>query len=296
MTADCSAKGSERLWGGVFALKKTICGADAGRPLHPIADWPLVAESGGSSMSATLYNPINVYKPLAENIGIVDGPFEYFTVAGIRMPIPFTTRMTVVRLANGDLFLHSPIAFDEALAAELRTLGTVRHLVSPNQWHYAHIGEWQTAFPDAVTWASPGVRRRARARHVDVRFDRDLEPFPPDEWRADIAQTLVPGGIFKEFVFFHIASATLILTDTIMNLELDKVDEPWRTAAKLSGMTYPHGQIFFGMRLPLLLQPAKAEAAFQKIRSWCPQRILLSHGRSIEANVDEAVSGLFGRD
>ena len=35
-------------------------------------------------MGATLYEPINVYKPLAPNIGVVDGPFEYFTVAGIR--------------------------------------------------------------------------------------------------------------------------------------------------------------------------------------------------------------------
>ena len=247
-------------------------------------------------MGASLYEPINVYKPLASNIGIVDGPFEYFTVGGIRMPIPFTTRMTVVRLTNSDLFLHSPIAFDEALAAELRTLGSVRHLISPNQWHYAHIGEWQRAFPDAITWASPGVRRRARARHVDVRFDRDLEPFPPEEWAADIDQILIPGGIFREFAFFHKGSGTLILTDTIMNLELGKVDEPWRTAARLSGMYHPRGQVFFGMRVPLLLQRAKAKAAFQKIRSWRPQRILLSHGRYIEENVDEAVRRLFGQD
>ena len=245
---------------------------------------------------ATLYEPINIYKPLAPAVGIVDGPFEYFTVAGIRMPMPFTTRMTVVRLANGDLFLHSPIAFDERLAAELRTMGTVRHLISPNQWHYAHIGEWQRAFPEAVTWASPGVRRRARARHIEVQFDRDLDPAPPEEWRAEIDQILVPGGIFKEFVFFHTSSGTLILTDTIMNLELDKLTEPWRTATWLSGMYHPHGQIFFGMRVPLLLQRRKAKAAFQTIRSWHPQRILLSHGRCFDANAGEVVRRLFGRN
>jgi len=93
-------------------------------------------------MSAALYDPINVYKPLAADIGMVDDPFEYFTVAGIQMPMPFTTRMTVIRLGNGDLFLHSPIAYDEELSLELRRMGNVRHLISPNQWHYAHIGEW----------------------------------------------------------------------------------------------------------------------------------------------------------
>src|SRR5678815_4409164 len=95
----------------------------------------------------SLYEPINVYKALAPNIGTVDGPFEYLTFAGIRLPLPFTTRMTVVRLSNGDLFLHSPIKFDQTLAKELQRLGRVRHLVSPNQFHYAHIGEWVRAFP-----------------------------------------------------------------------------------------------------------------------------------------------------
>src|SRR5215470_3633837 len=101
-----------------------------------------------------LYEPLNQYKPVAPDIGIVDGPVEYLTVAGIRLPLPFTTRMTVVRLGSGDLFLHSPIAFDRVLAERLRALGTVRHLVSPNQFHYAHIVEWSRAFPDAITWAS----------------------------------------------------------------------------------------------------------------------------------------------
>lgn len=79
-------------------------------------------------MGASLYEPINVYKRLAPDIGIVDGPFEYLTVAGIKLPLPFTTRMTVVRLSNGDLFLHSPIRFDETLATELQGFGRVHCL------------------------------------------------------------------------------------------------------------------------------------------------------------------------
>ena len=52
---------------------------------------------------------------------------NFLIVAGIRLPLPFTTQMTVVRLSNGDLFLHSPIKFDEGLAKELHGLGKVRH-------------------------------------------------------------------------------------------------------------------------------------------------------------------------
>lgn len=245
-------------------------------------------------MSASLYEPINVYQALAADIGIVDGPFEYFSVAGLRMPMPFTTRMTVVRLGNGDLWLHSPIAYDGPLAAQLRELGRVRHLISPNQWHYAHIGEWQRAFPDAVAWASPGVRQRARARRIEVHFGKELGREPPPEWRDEIDQTLVPGRIFREFVFLHRSSRTLILADTIMNLESAKIDQPWRALARISGMVYPHGQIFFGLRLAQLLNRNGRQEAFDKIRSWRPLRIVLSHGRSFDHDADEAVRRIFG--
>jgi hypothetical protein len=245
-------------------------------------------------MGTPLYEPINVYKPVAPNVGIVDGPFEYLTIVGVRLPLPFTTRMTIVRLTNGDLFLHSPIKFDGQLASELRGFGTIRHLVSPNQFHYAHIGEWLEAFPNAIAWASPRVRERARARHIAIDFTRDLKVDPPEEWRREIDQTLFPGGYFKEFIFFHKASRTLILTDTIINLELDKIAEPWRTATRLTGMYHPYGQIFFGMRLPLLLQWRRAKATLEKIDAWQPQRILLSHGRCFDAHGDEVISRIFG--
>ncbi|WP_292542675.1 hypothetical protein [Mesorhizobium sp.] len=139
----------------------------------------------------------------------------------------------------------------------------------------------------------PVCASTARARHVDVDFTRDLDVIAPEEWRGEIDQLLFPGGYFKEFVFFHQASRTLILTDTIINLELDKISEPWRTVTKLTGMYHPYGQIFFGMRLPLLLQREKAKAAIEKIHSWQPQRIVLSHGRCFYADAYEVIRRVF---
>jgi hypothetical protein len=75
---------------------------------------------------------------------------------------------------------------------------------------------------------------------------------------------------------------------------LDKISEPWRTATKLTGMHHPHGQIFFGMRLPLRFQQGKAKAAIGKIYSWQPQRIVLSHGRCFDQDADEVIRRIFG--
>jgi len=241
-----------------------------------------------------LYEPLNEYKPFGPNIGIVDGPPEYLTIAGVRLPMPFTTRMTIVQLANGDLFVHSPIVFNAELARQLSSIGNVRHLVSPNQFHYAHIGEWSRAFPNAITWASPHARERALARGIEVQFKRHLSAQVPEEWRNEIYQTAIPGGFFGEIVFFHKESRTLVFTDTIVNFELDKLSQPWRFATRMTGMYFPHGQIFFGMRLPLLLQKQKSKAVVERILSWHPERIIISHGGCFESNADAVLRRLFG--
>lgn len=94
-------------------------------------------------------------------------------------------------------------------------------------------------------------------------------------------------------MFFHRASRTLILTDTVMNPESSKTGQPWRTLAKLAGMNAPGGGIFFGMRLPLLLQRQKA-----KLRSkrYGPggRSGLFSLTALFETDAEDAVRRFFG--
>ena len=56
---------------------------------------------------------------------------------------PYPTRMAVIRLRNGDLWIWSPIALDDALAQDVAALGPGRHLVSPNKLHHLSLGAWQ---------------------------------------------------------------------------------------------------------------------------------------------------------
>ncbi len=242
---------------------------------------------------SSLYEPINEYKPFAAHIGIVDGPFEYVSIAGMKMPWPFTTRMTVVQLATGDLFLHSPIAFDATLATQLGFLGRIRHLVSPNRGHYAHIGEWARAFPEAVTWASAGVRERAQSQNIDVHFVRDLGQTAPPEWRDEIEQTIIPGFVLDEVVFFHKKTKTLILADTIMNFEPDKIGQPYRLIARLFGVSSPSSGMPVDLRLAFWPSRRKVRPAVESILSWQPERIILSHGRCFEANGSKEVERVF---
>jgi hypothetical protein len=41
-------------------------------------------------------------------------------------------------------------------------------------------------FPEAITWASPGVRERARLQRIDLHFKRDLEADARTRWKIDL--------------------------------------------------------------------------------------------------------------
>ncbi len=228
--------------------------------------------------STLAYTPLHTLKPVAEDLWIVDGPVIHMAALGLR--VPFSTRMTVIRLNDGGLWCHSPVAPDDALFAALDALGPVRHLVSPNLLHYAHIAAWKRRYPQAVAWASPGVRRRAASQRIDVEFDVDLDDEPPAAWRDSIDQLLFRGSrLIPEMVFLHRDSATLILADLIENVEPARLSRPLRWFARLGGIVDPDGKAPVDLRLTYLGRKAQARASLARMLAWQPQKVILAHGR-----------------
>jgi hypothetical protein len=193
--------------------------------------------------------------------------------------IPFPTRMVVIQLANGGLWLHSPIAASPELVAEVAALGPVRHLVAPNWVHYAFLPGWQAQFPDAKTWAAAGVRQRASRRQVEIRWDADLATDPPPTWSDEIDMFEVKGHPrHREWVFLHRSSRSLVVTDLVQALEPDRMT--WREAllARLLAGTRPGGAMPRLMRLGFALSPGALGRAVQHMVDWRPERLIYAHG------------------
>lgn len=228
--------------------------------------------------SIRLYTPLEVPKPLAENVWIVDGPVVRMAAYGTY--IPFPSRMTIVRLADGDLWLHSPTAPTEVLRQRVESLGRVAHLVSPNKIHYAHIAAWKAAYPEAKAWASPGVRERAVSQGLAVSFDAELGDTSPPDWGAELEQLVFRGSRFMdEVVFLHRASRTLVLADLIENFEADHVRPGLRWLLGLAGSLHPDGKAPVDLRLMYLGRKDVARACLARMLEWQPERVVLSHGR-----------------
>lgn len=223
--------------------------------------------------SSPTYPPLDVLKPVADGVWIVDsGPLR---MLGIPLPV----RMTVMRIGNGDLWLHSPTRYDERLRAELERHGRIRHLVAPDVAHWTFLQEWQRSCPDALTWAAPGLRDRAQVKKSGIRVDRDLGAAPPPEWTADMEQVIVPGAGFAEVDFFHRATRTLVLTDLVVNIEAEKLPLLVRPGARLLGVVAPDGRAPLYLRLSIRSKRPEAQEAALRMLAWAPERVIFSHGR-----------------
>lgn len=236
-----------------------------------------------------LYHPINKLKPMGENIWIVDG--EQISFYGL----PFTTRMTVIRLSNGKLLIHSPIPLTNTIKEDLDALGEVSYLISPNKIHYYYIGDFQKSYPDAVTYASPGVRERAEKYKVAIRWDRDLDSPDPHAWEPEIQQVILRGSRFmEEVIFYHKASQTLIVTDFIENFEQEKIPFLLRLLARIGGALAPHGGLTRDQRLTYWGRKNMLRESLTKIQAFDFEQIILAHGKCITENARAEFSRVIG--
>jgi hypothetical protein len=202
-------------------------------------------------------------------------PVKYFGIA-------LSARMTVIRLDDGSLMLHSPCAMDAALRDTLAALGKVAFIVAPGTFHHLHIASAQAAFPDAETLLCPGIERKCPA----LPFDALLGDNAPDAWAGQIDQVLVRGSRWiSEVVFFHRRSRTLILvdliekfTDATANVDW-KLKLWWKLVFRMWNRAKPAPEYQLGWS-----DKRAAGDSLKRILLWDFERVIPAHGDLIETD------------
>lgn len=230
------------------------------------------------------YPPLAVPKPVADDVWTVDG--GPIVASGLRLPI----RMTVLRLPNGDLLLHSPTDWTPGLGRALDALGRVRHLVAPNVAHWTMIGGWQDAYPDALTWGAPGLRDRAAVKRAGLRVDRVLGDVAPADWIGTIDQGAIHGAAgFCELWFLHRPSRTLLLTDLVQNLDADRLPPISALVARIGG-----GATGTTPRYMRPVLDAAGRAALARLVALAPERVIFAHGQPFLTDAAERLRDALG--
>jgi hypothetical protein len=199
--------------------------------------------------------------------------------------------MSVIRLASGALFVHSPVALDAALRAELEPLGRPRYAVAPNRFHHLWAAQWPAAWPGLELWLAPGLAEKCPDLEPAGVLGDDAAP----GWSGELDQLFFRGfAIANEVVFCHRASRTLLLTDLALNIGAD-AGLLTRVVMRLAG-SYPR----FGPTLleKLMMKRPAARASLEKILAWDFDRVIVSHGDVLEADgvrvLRDAYSWLLG--
>ena len=242
--------------------------------------------------SVKVYEPLYTLKAIGEDIWIVDGDIVEMNFKLTQ--VPFSTRMTVVRLNNRDLWIHSPIHLTQELKSEIEDMGNVAHIVAPNKLHYVYMEEWSQTYPTAKVWATKGLEEIFE-ESKGIQTYTVLDKTVTISWQSEIDYLLFEGStLIEESVFFHQKSRTLILTDLIENIELGEECSCWhRLLFKIGDNTYPNGHTPRDLRMTFLFHKEIARKCYQRIKGWKPFNVLFAHGKCFIGDAEEKLPQAF---
>jgi glyoxylase-like metal-dependent hydrolase (beta-lactamase superfamily II) len=183
-----------------------------------------------------------------------------------------TSRMTVIRLKDGRILVHSPVPIEHDLRSAVEDLGQVAALIAPNLFHHQFLSEWRAAFPEAKAFCVPDLA----AKRSDFKFDRVLEDASPPEWKGQVDQLLIKGiPEYGEMVFFHRPSRTLIVSDLVFNYS------PVQAASDPGGADGlgPHSRI-----ISTIDDPSALRDSIESVLRWPFERVIVAHGQIVESD------------
>ncbi|GAM82764.1 hypothetical protein ANO11243_007500 [Dothideomycetidae sp. 11243] len=217
-------------------------------------------------------------------------------------------RGTIVRMANGNLAVFSPVALTDEVKSQVTQMGTVKYIAAPDLEHHIFLEPWHKAFPDAkligpkeleakrVQQGSPlpfaHLWKKDEAPSVDAEFDKEFE------------YTFVHAHPNKELVFNHKPTKTLIEADLMFNLPA--TEQMSKTGISptsgyltrlFNALNSPQGDALWQKRFLWYAMSRGDRPSFNKsvkiIDSWDFSRIVPCHGDVIEGNGKEIFRKVF---
>ena len=169
--------------------------------------------------------PSSDLQAFAKNVWTADGP-------NVRdMGVWFTTRMSIVKLADGSIWVKSPVPLPFDTLKRITELGPVRYLVAATPRHVWRLDGWHTLFPEAQLWNTRATAYTLKKGNLPI--TGILGDTPEQGWADDFDQLAFKGSSsIEEILFFHRQSHTVILDDLIQIHQIKKGPTIFECAAQ----------------------------------------------------------------
>ena len=217
--------------------------------------------------------------PFAEGVWLDREPVRNFGNIGLRL----AATMTVLRLRDESLLLHSPVAMTPERRAAVEGLGRIAHLYAPNLYHHLWIGEWAAAFPSARLHAPARLATKRR----DLRIDRVHGSAPEPAFAGVIDELRIEGFRLDESVLVYRPSRTLVVADLVHNV--GRPEHGWtKLYARTMGF-YDRVALSRMLRWAAFSDRAAARRSFDQLLALPFDRLVVGHGEPLTAGAREAL-------
>lgn len=191
--------------------------------------------------------------------------------------------MTVLRLPAGDLVLHSPVPLTNDRRREIEALGTVRHLMAPNLFHYSWFTEWAAVYPNAEL--------HAPARLSKKRPDLPTTRLNALEAGAALADSIdlvsIAGCRLGETALFYQPARVLVVADLVHNV--GQPEGGWtRFYTKTMGF-YDRVALSRVLRWTAFSDKAAARRSVDRLLDFDFETLIVGHGAPITAAAKTAL-------
>jgi hypothetical protein len=218
--------------------------------------------------------------PFAEGVWVDTAPVR---ILGMQL----TATMTVLRLGDGSLLLHSPIAMTPERRAAIEALGPVAHLYAPNLYHHLRIGEWAAAFPSARLHAPAGLAKK----RPDLRIDRAHNAAPEPAMAGIVDELRIDGFRLEESVVVYRPARTLVVADLVHNIGLPQ--HRWtKFYTRMMGF-YDRVALSRMIRWTAFSDRAAARRSLDELLALPFDRLIVGHGAPLAAGGREALAAAY---
>jgi hypothetical protein len=207
------------------------------------------------------------------------------------MGLLFTTRMTIVRLHDGSVWVESPVPVAPEIIDQIQSLGSVKYAVACTPRHTWRLKHWHALFPDAQLWAPGG--KSLPTKPAPTPLNDIFTDTPSEEWAEDLEQLAFRGSFaLKEVLFMHMRSRTLILGDLVQVNPMLKGKPIRNLVFRLLGAAVPNGGVARDIRLSFQRREL-ARKSLDRLLSWDFDRIVISHGECVTSNAKAFIEEAF---
>lgn len=230
------------------------------------------------------------WRHLADDVAVMSFPFRVFG-------IDFSRNVTLLRLGDGRVVIHSSAPFTEKDMAAIRTFGEPAWLVDATLMHDTFAKEGRAALT-GLPYLAPN--RFAEVSGVPT---QSLDA-PPSDWANELEVLRIEGTKKDEHVFFHRRSRTLVVADLFFSFPAGTRGWARFFARRIMGLppiTDVRGQKaevgLFGVSrfFRMLVSDKQAfERSIRRMLEWDFERVVVAHREPLETGAKEAVAKALG--